>query len=168
MTRPAMKYLAILVVLGLGTFGLLVRALLANRENGRSRHAEMCPAPAWTPPLQSEVPKAIPRSEPPRASLKTFSASQPNPTTPTLLREANKEAAPELPEDKLTEELIGAQTEAARAQFQIRMLEAKGLTQEAGERRASLEALRKRSAALREQLGSNPEAPAVVPAQPKP
>ena len=168
MTRPAMKYLAILVVLGLGTFGLLVRALLANRENGRSRHAEMCPAPAWTPPLQSEVPKAIPRSEPPRASLKTFSASQPNPTTPTLLREANKEAAPELPEDKLTAELIAVQTEIAQTQLQIGMLKSKGLTREAGERRSSLEDLKKRAATLREQVGSNSEATPIGTDQPKP
>ncbi|MGA7741079.1 MAG: hypothetical protein ABSF35_07165 [Polyangia bacterium] len=168
MTRPAMKYLAILVVLGVGTVGLLVRALLANRENGRARQAETCPAPAWTPPLQSEVPAARFRPEPPRASLKTLPASKPTLIAPTLIREASTEAAPELPGDKLTGELIAVQTEMARTQFQIRILEAKGLTREAGERRASLQDLGKRAATLREQVGSNPEATPVGTDQPKP
>lgn len=168
MTRPAMKYLAVLVVLGLGTFGLLFRALLANRENGRSHPAEMCPAPTWKPPLQSEIPKASPRLERPRTSLPTFSASQPKLATPTLQNEATNQAAPQLQEDKLAEELIAVQTEIARTQLQIGMLQSKGLTREVGERKSSLEDLKKRAATLREQVGPNPEAPAVVPAQPKP
>ena len=100
--------------------------------------------------------------------MKTFSASQPNPTTPTLLREANKEAAPELPEDKLTAELIAVQTEIAQTQLQIGMLKSKGLTREAGERRSSLEDLKKRAATLREQVGSNSEATPIGTDQPKP
>lgn len=102
------------------------------------------------------------------SELKTLPASKPTLIAPTLIREASTEAAPELPGDKLTGELIAVQTEMARTQFQIRILEAKGLTREAGERRASLQDLGKRAATLREQVGSNPEATPVGTDQPKP
>jgi hypothetical protein len=166
MTRPATKYLAILVVIGLSSLGLLFRALLANHENGRSRHAEVCAAPEWTSPLQSESPTPISRPKPPRASSVMFETSQPNLRTPTILREATKEVGPELAEDKLSTELIAVQTEIARAQFQIRMLESKGQNQEASERKSSLQGLQERAAALREQVGLNSQEPRIGPDQP--
>lgn len=166
MTRPATKYLAVLVVIGLSSLGLLFRALLANHENGRSRHAEVCAAPERTSLLQAESPTPISRAKPPRASSLMFEASQPNLRTPTILREATKEVGPELAEDKLSTELIAVQTEIARTQFQIKMLESKGQNQEASERKSSLQGLQERAAALREQLGLNSQEPRIGTDQP--
>lgn len=95
-----------------------------------------------------------------------FEAAQPNLRTPTILREATKEVGPELAEDKLSTELIAVQTEIARAQFQIRMLESKGQNQEASERKSSLQGLKERAAALREQAGLNSQEPRIGTDQP--
>lgn len=160
MTRPAMKYLAILAVLGLGACGLLFRALWAKRENRYSPQGQLCAAPAWTPPVRSEAPQPVRRPGPSRASLNSDSAPVPSLARPAPLPEATNGATQDIAGDEHTAELIAAQIEISQAQLHVKMLEAKGRTQEADERRSSLEALKRRAAALREQVGLGPETPA--------